>query len=77
MNKRGSKTCLKTYPPPNKPLNNNDIFGLYIKVCKRVGIGAGITREEFEANEFPFVEDEYIIKTIHALLAEGVLMLRD
>nr|DAH75417.1 MAG TPA: hypothetical protein [Caudoviricetes sp.] len=36
-----------------------------------------MTREEFEANEFPFVEDEYIVKTIHALLAEGVLMLRD
>lgn len=36
-----------------------------------------MTREEFNANEFPFVEDEYIIKTIHALLAEGVLMLRD
>ena len=58
-------------------MNNNDIFRLYIKVCKRVGIGAGMTHKEFEANEFPFVEDEYIVKTIRALLAERVLMLRD
>ncbi len=42
-------------------------------MCAVVGIRTGMTRKEFDAGEMPFVEDEYIVKTIRALIKIGRL----
>lgn len=64
-------------PPPHhqrrKVLNKNDIYGVYAEVCAAAGIRTGMTRKEFDAGEMPFVEDEYIVKTIRALIKIGRL----
>lgn len=63
-------------PPPlkrRKALNKNDIYGVYAEVCAVAGIRTGMTRKEFAAGKAPFVEDEYIVKTIRALIKIGRL----
>ena len=60
-------------PPRHKALNKNDIYGVYAEVCAAAGIRTGMTRKEFDAGKAPFVEDEYIIKTIRALIKIGRL----
>lgn len=74
MNKKETRKCPVTYPPQRrKALNKNDIYGIYAEVCAVSGIKTGVTRKEFDAGETPFVEDEYIIKTIRALIKIGRL----